>query len=115
MRDISVNPDLVAFCGLYCGACKSYLNEKCQGCHENTKASWCTVRTCCREKNISSCAECAEYSDVKACKKFNNAFSRIFGVLFNSDRAACIQQIKTVGLQDHADLMTKRKAHTIKR
>ena len=47
MPAIQVNTDLVAHCGLYCGACKSYLNGKCKGCHENSKAAWCKIRSCC--------------------------------------------------------------------
>ncbi len=29
MKEIVQNTDLIAYCGLYCGACKSYLMEKC--------------------------------------------------------------------------------------
>lgn len=34
----------VAWCGLYWGACRSLRREKCQGCYENEKASWCEIR-----------------------------------------------------------------------
>lgn len=37
MKEIAKNTDLIAYCGLYCGACKSYLMEKCPGCHETQK------------------------------------------------------------------------------
>ena len=29
MREMVSNPDLAACCGLYCGACKSYLKGRC--------------------------------------------------------------------------------------
>jgi hypothetical protein len=41
--------------------------------------------------------------------------SRLFGLLFRSDRAACIAQIRRVGLEGHAQAMADRRAHTIKR
>ena len=43
MQSITVDPELVGYCGLYCGACGKYLNGKCRGCHDNVKATWCKV------------------------------------------------------------------------
>jgi hypothetical protein len=40
MKEVLVNKDLVAHCGLYCGACGAYLKGRCPGCHENVKAGW---------------------------------------------------------------------------
>ena len=50
--------ELVARCGLYCGACGSYLKGRCPGCRENVKATWCKVRACCGEHSYASCADC---------------------------------------------------------
>ena len=105
MKEIVVNKDLVAFCGLYCGACRAYLREKCPGCHENAKAGWCKLRACCMDQGFLSCAECKEVSSPNECKKFNNMISKIFAVVFRSNRAACIDQIKAVGLEEHARKM----------
>lgn len=115
MSDIQANKENVAYCGLYCGACKSFLNGKCGGCQGNSKATWCKVRSCCAEKQISSCAECAEFSDPRECKKFNNFIAKLFGFVFKSDRPACIAQIKQVGLDGHAKIMAELKSQTIKR
>ena len=115
MQDVRVVPEMVAYCGLYCGACRSHLNGKCKGCHENSKATWCTVRACCIGKNIKSCAECADHANPSDCKKFNNFMSKLFGFVFRSDRAACIAQIRDLGIDGHAAIMAKNKAHTIKR
>ncbi|MBN2144478.1 MAG: DUF3795 domain-containing protein, partial [Candidatus Aureabacteria bacterium] len=60
--EITINPRLVAFCGLYCGACGRYLKNKCPGCVGNEKAAWCSVRTCCLENHFSSCAECRDFT-----------------------------------------------------
>ena len=115
MTDIAVNAELDACCGLYCGACRSHLGGKCDGCRENSKATWCKVRSCCAEKHVSTCAECAEFPDPRACGKFNNVMSRLFGLVFRSDRAACIAQIKRLGLEGHAKAMAEMRAQTIKR
>jgi hypothetical protein len=115
MADIEVKAELVAYCGLYCGACKPYLRGKCNGCHENSKATWCKVRSCCIERHIQSCAECTEFPSPTECKKYNNLMSKLFGLVFRSDRAACIAQIKQLGLDGHAKAMAEMKTQTIKR
>ena len=107
MTEIVAKTGLVAYCGLYCGACGSYTKGRCPGCHENTKASWCQIRACCIERSYHSCAECADFADPLACRKYNNLISKVFGLLFRSNRAACITQIKSLGLEAHAAAMAK--------
>jgi hypothetical protein len=114
MNEIVAESSLVAKCGLYCGACKMYLNKKCPGCSKNEKASWCKVRTCCSDKRHGSCADCKDYNDPSTCNKFNNFISKIFGLVFNSDRKACIAQIKKVGISGHAQKMALEKKQSIK-
>ena len=115
MRKIVSDTSLVAYCGLYCGACRAYLKERCPGCHENRKATWCGVRSCCMEHNYASCADCADFTDAMDCKKFNNLIAKLFGLIFRSNRGACIAQIRTLGLQGHADNMAENRRQTIKR
>jgi len=115
MKDIISNTDLVAYCGLYCGACGSYLKDRCPGCHQNEKATWCKVRTCCKEHQYSSCAECKDFTDPRACRKFNNAISKVIGFVLRSDRPACIMQIKALGIQGHANAMADQRIQTIRR
>lgn len=115
MKKVVTDQNLVAYCGLYCGACGAYLKDKCPGCHDNQKAQWCKIRLCCIEKKYSSCAECKEFTNPNDCKKFNNLISKIFGLIFNSDRAACIQQIREIGLLGHAENMASHKRQSIKR
>ena len=115
MPEIQVDRRLVARCGLYCGACRSYLKGKCKGCAENAKATWCTIRTCCADKEIATCAECDEFADVRECGKFNNFMARLFAVVFRSDRAACIDQIKESGLQGHAQAMAELGRQSLRR
>ena len=115
MRTIISDPTLIAKCGLYCGACKAYLKERCGGCTENTKASWCKVRACCIEHGYKSCADCTEFTDVTQCKKFNNFMSKLFAIIFRSDRTACIAAIRTVGYESYAADMAGKKLQSIKR
>jgi hypothetical protein len=111
---IVADQELVAYCGLYCGACGSYLKNKCLGCHENEKASWCKVRQCCQEAKLSSCADCKTFSDPRDCKKYNNFISKAIGIVLRSDRRACIMQIKEKGLQKHAEDMALNRRQTIR-
>ena len=97
MREIIADRNLVACCGLYCGACGKYLAEKCRGCRENEKASWCGVRSCCLEHGYAGCADCREFPEVRECGKFNNFIARIIGFVLRSDRAACVRLIREKG------------------
>jgi len=114
VKEIVADPKLVAFCGLYCGACKAYLKDRCLGCHENTKATWCRVRTCCMEASYSSCADCKEFDEPRNCRRFHNFISRIIGFALRSDRPTCIMQIKQLGLEDHAKNMAECRRMTIR-
>jgi hypothetical protein len=115
MKPIVVDADLVAYCGLYCGACGSYRRGRCPGCHENQKAAWCKVRTCCIENGYASCADCRIVADPHDCKKFHNFISKLFGLIFSSDRRACILQIRQQGLDGHAQSMAASQLHSIRR
>lgn len=114
-KEILSNPQLIAYCGLYCGACNSYLNGRCPGCRQNSKAAWCKVRTCNMGNNYSSCADCKEFSNPLDCRKFNNTISKIFALVFRSDRPASIQMIKEKGYEGYAAYMTENKLQVIKR
>jgi len=115
MKEIVKDTNQIAYCGLYCGACRSYLKEKCPGCHENSKASWCKIRSCNIEHGYKSCADCTEFADPKDCKKFNNFISKIFALVLGSNRPECIAKIKESGYDDFAAYMTDHKLQSIKR
>ena len=115
MPEIQVDAGLVARCGLYCGACRSYLKGRCKGCSENVKATWCAIRSCCAEREIATCAECADFSDPRDCRKFDNLISRLFGLVIRSDRAACMDQVREHGLEGHAAAMAALGRPSIRR
>jgi hypothetical protein len=115
MKQVTKDAALVAYCGLYCGACRAYLKERCPGCKENTKAAWCKIRFCCIENKYATCASCRDFDDVNDCRKFNNVISKLFAFVFRSNRKACIEQIRSGGIEKHADFMAAAKSHSLRR
>ncbi len=115
MKDIVADPNLVAYCGLYCGACKKYLADKCPGCRENEKAAWCGVRACGIKNNFTTCADCSLLDNFSDCKEYNSFMAKVFGFIFRSDRAACIRLIQDVGVEQYAAQMAQDRVMTIKR
>lgn len=114
-KEIKVDENLVAYCGLYCGACYKYLKGKCPGCKENEKATWCKIRTCNIENDLKSCAACKEFDDLHDCKKYNNAVSRVFEFFFRSNRYACIDMINKDGYEEFAKYMAENQLVSIKK
>jgi len=115
MKEVVADSKLVAHCGLYCGACSSCLKGRCPGCHENQKAGWCRVRTCCIEHSFATCADCKEHSDPNACRAFNNFFSRAIGFFLNSDRKACIEKVRALGPEGYAAFMAEHRLQKLPR
>ncbi len=115
MKEVVANKELIAYCGLYCGTCKKYLAGSCPGCHDNQKASWCKVRACNMEHGYASCAECKEFTNPMECKKFNNFFSKVFALIFKSDRAACIAKIRESGMENFARYMAENGLQSIRK
>lgn len=113
--DNGAKKELVAYCGLYCGACGRYRKGKCPGCRKNEKAAWCSVRQCGIANGHDSCADCRLFSDQMECAKFNNLFSKIFRLIFGSDRMACLGRIKEIGYAGYAEEMESKGARTVKR
>jgi hypothetical protein len=46
---------------------------------------------------------------------FNNLISKAFALIFRSNRAACIKQIRDIGIQGHAEMMAEHKLQSLKR
>ncbi|MDD2716565.1 MAG: DUF3795 domain-containing protein [Candidatus Wallbacteria bacterium] len=105
MAEIKKDPTLIAACGLYCGACGSYLKGRCMGCRLNEKAFWCKVRTCCIKLNYKSCANCRKFLDPEQCGLFSNFFSKLIAMFTGSSRSSCIKRIREVGAEKYAEEM----------
>lgn len=115
MNPITTDPTKVAYCGLYCGACNAFRKEKCPGCHDNSKATWCKIRTCNMEHGYSSCADCETCGDPNDCKLFNTVMSKLFALIFRSDRQACVMAIREKGLEEYANYMATNGLQSMKR
>ena len=115
MREIINDSNLVACCGLYCGVCKKYREEKCPGCKENNKAGWCKTRTCCIDNKYSSCADCKTYLNINECKNYDNIIAKFFSFIFRSDRKACIDRVREIGAEAYAKEMAEKKIMAIKK
>ncbi|MCX6259118.1 MAG: DUF3795 domain-containing protein [Bacteroidia bacterium] len=113
-KEITADKNLVAYCGLYCGACGKYLMGKCSGCRDNVKATWCKVRECCIQNNHLSCADCTTI-ELKDCKKYNNFMFKLVGYILRSDRSACICRIREIGYDNFAFEMAEKKMQTIRK
>ena len=76
-KEINKDENLIAHCGLYCGACPSFKSGKCDGCRGNSAKSAvvykkCKVKPCCADNGFFTCADCTIYASTKACKKYNS-------------------------------------------
>ena len=115
MKPIAAEAELIACCGLYCGACGAYRKGRCPGCRENQKAGWCKVRACCLENHWATCAECTKHDDVAQCRWYNNIIARLFGFIFRSNRRACVLRIKEIGRPAFADEMAEKGTPSLRR
>jgi len=67
------------------------------------------------ENGYASCAECKATPEPRDCRKYNNLIARLFGLIFRSDRRACILQIRDKGLEGHAQAMAARQRPSLPR
>ncbi|HUL57748.1 MAG TPA: DUF3795 domain-containing protein [Anaeromyxobacteraceae bacterium] len=115
MTTIVAEPNLVAACGLYCGACGKHLAGRCPGCRENERAGWCRIRSCCAEHGYATCADCAIFEDPRECAKYDNLVARVIGFVLRSNRAACVDRIREVGRDAFAAEMAAKGAQSLPR
>lgn len=112
MRPIINSTKHIGACGLYCGSCRKYRKLKCPGCRYN-EDSTCRIRQCCSNQDIDTCADCP--NNVENCDTYNDKISKLFSLLFNSDRTACIRYIREHGEKSFADKMTEDQRMTMPR
>ena len=112
--EITVDENLIAFCGLYCGACPRFLKGKCEGCSKN-QASWCKVKPCNIENNSGSCADCELFDDPSGCEKYNPLIIRIGEFVSRTSRRDAIQLLKEIGRKDFAKHMAENRLVSMKK
>jgi len=59
----------------------------------------CPVKKCALEKDYTSCADCGDFENLKDCKKLNNFISKIFDLVFRTDRIGNLDRIREVGVE----------------
>ena len=101
-----LNRSLIAACGLYCSNCSKFKKGRCPGCTENTKASWCKIKSCCLQKEITNCSACTEFFNPKECHRYNNLISKVIEYFTSSDRSLCISFIRENGEENFGLMMT---------
>ncbi len=109
----SNNIELIAACGLYCGSCRKYIAGKCPGCKENTKASWCKIRSCNNENYTPNCSQCTLVAKGD-CKILNNSVGKVFKWIFKTDRLASLRYISRYGQDAYVYKMTELKQMSVK-
>ena len=112
-KQIIKDENLIAYCGLYCGACPTYISGKCEGCRGNSAKcavlyKQCKVRPCCADNVFFTCADCTIYASTKECKKYNPLLLKIASWIESSDRSKAIEMIKTKGRAEFLTFMTDR-------
>ncbi|UCG58287.1 MAG: DUF3795 domain-containing protein [Phycisphaerales bacterium] len=90
---------VLAYCGLVCSDCGMYKKGRCQGCHsDGPMFKNCPVKKCAVEREYTTCADCGDFADLKACKKLHNWISRFFGLIFRTNRIGNLNRIRDVGV-----------------
>jgi hypothetical protein len=51
----------IGVCGIVCGKCPEYINERCKGCSPKVPADICPLPKCADDKGMSCCFDCAEF------------------------------------------------------
>lgn len=106
--------ELVAYCGLYCGACEvyrqvhdqsdRYLEEQaaqlsyggCKGCGSDLHSAWCkecTFRACAKERGVRHCADCREFP----CQKIREFDED--GVPHHAGVLASLERLRQAGME----------------
>lgn len=101
----------LAYCGLVCSSCGAKRSGKCQGCHSpKPMHSRCLVKKCAMEKGLVCCADCRDFGNLRECRKLNNWISKLFGLIFRSDRIGNLETIRDVGTTGFLEDWGKKKA-----
>jgi hypothetical protein len=101
----------IAPCGLFCTECGKFKRGRCKGCQVEAGFSRCPVRRCCVERQIATCAECADFKaprDYRECRKVHNPISRVIGFFTGSSRPDALALLRNKGRE--AYLAEKKRA-----
>jgi hypothetical protein len=95
---------IIAHCGIVCSKCGAFTKGKCKGCHgEKPMFKNCPIKKCNLGNNLATCADCQEFQDLKECKKLNSFISKIFGLIFRTNRIGNLVHIREIGLETYKE------------
>jgi hypothetical protein len=67
----------IGCCGAYCKTCRAFTANACRGCklgYENGERdilkAKCDMKVCCMQRNLSTCADCAQYETCHILQSF---------------------------------------------
>ncbi len=121
-----LNNELIAYCGLYCGACSFKVGydendrahiecipdkyEKfrhmpllfCPGCRLDNQCGGCDIKDCAEEKKLDDCSQCDQFPCQKL-RAFNND-----GIPHHSESIANLKKLRQIGPEKWITLQEKR-------
>jgi len=56
-----IDEKLLGRCGIYCGACPTYLKGNCNGCTSEHKPGDCYSLDCCNSRGLRFCGACEDF------------------------------------------------------
>jgi len=104
----------IACCGCYCKTCKAFISNSCRGCiigyetkERDINRAKCKIKICCyKEKKLSTCAECKDFSK---CALIAGRFKA--GSYDNKKCLEALEYIKNYGKNNFMDKANKWKGH----
>jgi hypothetical protein len=94
----------IAPCGLFCSNCGKFRKGRCKGCQVEAGFARCSVRACCVERKIETCAECPDFKpprDYRECPKVNHFIAKMFSLFTGSDRPAALALLRDQGREKY--------------
>ncbi len=76
----------IGCCGAYCRTCRPFAAQQCRGCklgyatlERDLSKAKCKIKICCLNKQLSSCADCAEYPGCEIITNFHDKQGQKYG------------------------------------
>ena len=106
--------NILAPCGVFCGACPSF-NKTCLGCpseshKQKRKSKWnCKIRECCyEEKNIMYCSYCTQFPCEKINKKLIDSHPGETKFKYRHDIPDNAKKLKKLGMEKYLKYLKQR-------
>jgi hypothetical protein len=108
------NPNELAPCGVFCGACPSF-NKTCFGCtsdnqKQQRKSKWnCRIRICCYEKmELFFCGDCEQFPCDKVSKKLIHSHPGETKFKYRHEIPENMTKFKELGLEDYLEYQRRK-------